>query len=79
MVVRQWRHRNASIGEKWAADDLGLLLETVSVESLDLLNRVKTVLIRTFKATEGSQTLTTPPMTIGGVVQTTVLNWKRAP
>lgn len=40
-------------------------------------NWVDTDLVRTFKVSGSALTLKTPPMTVGGVVQTTVLNWKR--
>ena len=40
---------------------------------------VNTDLVRTFKVSPSTLTLTTPPMTIGGVVQSTVLNWERTP
>lgn len=39
--------------------------------------RINTNLVRAFKAAGSTLTLTTPPITIGGVVQTTVLEWKR--
>jgi hypothetical protein len=52
---------------------------THHVQISSVPNWVNTDLIRTFKASGNTLTLTTPPMTIRGVVQTTVLNWKRAP
>ena len=52
---------------------------THHVEISSVPNWVGTDLVRTFEASGNVLTLTTPPMTIGGVVQTTVLKWKRAP
>ena len=52
---------------------------THHVQISSVPNWVDTDLVRTFAAADDVLTLTTPPMTIGGVVQTTVLRWKRAP
>lgn len=52
---------------------------THHVQISSVPNWINTDLVRTFKASGNTLTLTTPPMTIGGVVQTTVLEWKRAP
>ncbi len=52
---------------------------THHVQISSVPNWVNTDLVRTFEVSGNTLTLTTPPMTIGGVVQTTVLKWKRAP
>ena len=52
---------------------------THHVQISSVPNWVNTDLVRTFKASGNTLTLTTPPMTIGGVAQTFVLIWKRAP
>lgn len=52
---------------------------THHVQISSVPNWVNTDLVRTFKASGNTLTLTTPPMTIGGVVQTTELRWNRTP
>ena len=49
------------------------------VEISSVPNWVRTDLVRTVRVAGNELTLTTPPMTIGGIAQTTVLKWRRSP